>query len=215
MKDYFHRHTQFELFPGTVNSAEHKESARNFSRTLTIPLENFFVLAVVIIMGLVVAFSLGVERGKKIVFKGDADVTKPIYSEVVIMDQEAYAEVKSPSQDLADESLDKNGIEEKAQIQPEETKGTLAALAPMGPMQKKKLDISGEKLYTVQVASFRQEKYAQKEAASLKDKGYEIFVLPKGKYSIVCVGKFALKREAQSVSHSLKKQYKDCLIRSL
>ncbi|MCK5581683.1 MAG: SPOR domain-containing protein, partial [Candidatus Omnitrophica bacterium] len=77
--------------------------------------------------------------------------------------------------------------------------------------RKKKVDST----YTVQVASFRKKVYAEKEAMDLKKKGYEIFVVPKGDYSIVCVGKFAYKNEANQMSRKLRKRYKDCLVRSL
>lgn len=69
--------------------------------------------------------------------------------------------------------------------------------------------------YTIQVASFLNRINAQKEAAILKRKGLSPLVLPKGKFSIVCVGNFAKRKEAESLLSKLKKQYQDCRIRRL
>lgn len=69
--------------------------------------------------------------------------------------------------------------------------------------------------YTIQVASFLDRINAQKEADSLKRIGLSSIVLPKGKFSIVCVGNFSQRKEAESLLPKLKKQYQDCLIRRL
>lgn len=69
--------------------------------------------------------------------------------------------------------------------------------------------------YTIQVASFVNRKNAQKEADILKKKGLVSIVVSKGKFSIVCVGNFSKRQEAQVLLPSLKKQYRDCLIRRL
>ena len=73
-----------------------------------------------------------------------------------------------------------------------------------------------EKLFTIQVASFKLKANAQREAARIKRMGHEdIFVVPKGNYSIVCVGKFAQRDEAKKFSGRLKEKYNDCLVRRL
>ena len=71
------------------------------------------------------------------------------------------------------------------------------------------------KFYTIQIASYKSEKIAQREADLLKQKGYDILVVPKGSFFIICVGKFNQKEQAKSYSQKLKKQYKDCLVRSM
>ena len=89
----------------------------------------------------------------------------------------------------------------------EGTKETL----PVAPKKEEIIDLA----YTVQVASFQKDEYAQKEAMTLKKKGYDIFVVAKGKYSIVCVGKFSRRDEAKVILSRLKKTYKDCMVRRL
>lgn len=69
--------------------------------------------------------------------------------------------------------------------------------------------------YTIQVATFKTVTYAQKEAEQLKKKGFETLVVPKGKYTIVCVGSFYSKETAEPLLSKLKKHYQDCFIRRL
>jgi len=69
--------------------------------------------------------------------------------------------------------------------------------------------------YTIQVASFINKTNAQKEADTLKKKGLSSIILPKGKFTIVCVGNFSNKEEAEFLLLKLKKQYQDCRVRRL
>jgi len=69
--------------------------------------------------------------------------------------------------------------------------------------------------YTIQVASYQTQKYAQKEAEVLKQRGIAPLVLSKGSYSVICVGNFSNKETAKSLLSELKKQYRDCFIRRL
>ena len=77
------------------------------------------------------------------------------------------------------------------------------------------IELVDDKKYTIQVASFKTDLNANKEADSLKGKGFETSVLRKGSYSIVCVGKFQRKEEAKQFSRKLRNRYKDCLVRRL
>jgi len=69
--------------------------------------------------------------------------------------------------------------------------------------------------YTVQVASFRTNSYAQKEVDLLKKRGYKAITLNKGEHIILCVGNFPEKEEAQALLSELSRYYKDCRIRRL
>lgn len=69
--------------------------------------------------------------------------------------------------------------------------------------------------YTIQIASYQTKTYAQKEAELLRKKGFLPLVLPKGRYTIVCVGNFSNEKMAKSLLSELKKRYQDCFIRRL
>ena len=69
--------------------------------------------------------------------------------------------------------------------------------------------------YTIQLASYKARKFADKEAEVLKKKGLTAFVLYKGDYVILCAGKFSDKEEARNSMSQLKTRYKDCYLRRL
>lgn len=69
--------------------------------------------------------------------------------------------------------------------------------------------------YSVQVASYRTMLKANQEVARLAKKGYSSFVLQKGKFVVVCVGKFKEKSDANVSLNKLKETYSDSIIRRL
>ncbi|TAN62113.1 SPOR domain-containing protein [bacterium] len=73
----------------------------------------------------------------------------------------------------------------------------------------------GKNNYTIQVASISNNKNVKSELASLKNKGYTAFSLVKGKYNVICVGKFEEKEDAKAKLQNLKTRYPDCQIRRL
>ena len=70
-------------------------------------------------------------------------------------------------------------------------------------------------VYYIQVASFRKENTAYLEAKILKEKGYPVSVTRKGEYAVVYVGNFENEIEANNNFNSLRKRYKDCILREL
>ena len=51
--------------------------------------------------------------------------------------------------------------------------------------------------------------------SQLKSKGYTAFSLTKGKYTVICVGRFNAKEDAQINLVKMKNSYPDCQIRRL
>lgn len=87
----------------------------------------------------------------------------------------------------------------------------MAAPAPLvTPVPKRQ-----EELFSVQVATFNARSHAQREVESLARKGFKAFILAKGKYFVVCVGKFSDKSSAQPVLSELSRNYKGCYIRRM
>ncbi|MBI5150515.1 MAG: SPOR domain-containing protein [Candidatus Omnitrophica bacterium] len=187
--------TQFELFPFSQGRPAAIARPRYLSKDLTLSVENTIVLCIIFIMTVVLFFSFGVERGKRIVKSSLA--------------QAVEAPAKSPVAAAANVQIPAPAVVEKA-IKPGMSPGKLAPADAQAAPQKKE---SGA--FTIQVASFKDRDSARKEAKVLKQKGYQIFVLPKGSHSIVCVGKFVLRDEAREFSNNLKSRYNDCLVRRL
>lgn len=69
--------------------------------------------------------------------------------------------------------------------------------------------------YTIQVATFRARKLAQREADELKKMGMQVMVLSKDEYSQLCVGRFINKDEATTTLKRLRNRYQDCFVRRL
>jgi len=202
---HHNKQSQFELFPrDSEHSSLKKTGHRFFLTSLTLSLENLVVCGVILIMFMVISFSLGVERGAKIASR---KMGSPKKKTAVVKERtdEKYG--------IENTHLTKASILGKVSLQASQEDTAVEDQFEFSKVKREK-GIQ-EQLYTVQVASFKKEEYAQKEAMGLKEKGYEIFVIPKGEYSIVCVGKFSEKNQARQFSAELRSQYRDCYIRSL
>lgn len=207
MHPHSFKQSQFELFPEAREAdVLQRPKPRFFSGSLNLSGENMVILGIGVIVSMVLSFSLGVERGKKVV----RNVHSPI-SQTSMTINPAPASANESGKTTAPvvrEVSPNEGAQGNSAAQ--EGSGVLAEAVPEG------LEKNIDKQYTVQVASFKREDQAQRLATSLQKNGYDItMVVPKGSYSIVCVGKFSKHSEAKSFSRKLKKQYKDLLVRSL
>lgn len=178
-------YSQLELFSGQTAASSPKPC---LSSRVMIFLKNY-ERTLLIVMGFlitsVISFSLGVERGKRNMAMKDS---------VLRLDMAAKKELP-PLQ-----------VRPLAQAQ----KLTLAP-APVA-VQANKQSMGA---FTVQVASYLKRELAQKEAQSLKKKGVSAAVIPKGKYFILCAGNFSDRRSAEMLLTRLRKQYRDCRIRTM
>ncbi len=199
------RQSQFELFPGSSKHIPGVGKSPRLTKDLTLSPENIIVLCIIFIVTLVLFFSFGVERGKQVVSVSDASSDLGIVQ--TVKDNTAKPEPAETTQAAQQEervvfpvNMPREILEENDPI-----------FRP--PVEKTE---EQERLFTIQVASFKLEKNAQKEADRLKGKGHDdTFVVPKGSYSIVCVGRFIQRNEAKKFSNRLKKRYNDCLVRRL
>jgi cell division septation protein DedD len=91
---------------------------------------------------------------------------------------------------------------------------TIMLQQPQYPPSQQAQSSKGQ-AYTIQLASYKSNSHAQKEAAVLKQKGYSPLLLTKGEYIVLCVGNFSNKQNAQSLLPELSKRYGDCRIRRL
>ena len=192
-------YSQFELFPvKSQDSAGTPGRIRSPINDLTLSVENIIVVCIVLMMAFILLFSFGVERGRRIasasqgpVKANEGEIAKPFVREAT-----ETIEVKIDPKELVSEN--EEAVEDREIIQV--------------PIEKQ---LTEEQLFTVQVASFKTKSHAQKEAESLGKMGTETFVLPKGSYTIVCVGKFAERAKADKFSRTLKSKYRDLLVRRL
>lgn len=210
---HFNKQSQFELFPvsGPGQRQTEPSKQRFFLKSLTLSLETVVVLGIVAVMGLVVSYSIGIEKGKTQMRTAASRSPKKATQKPQAIAHPASKsqpdKVKSPAPGVIPVLTD---TPVTASVKPSQPL-ILERPQDMAVLVAKDL----EKFYTIQVASFKELKFAEQEASLLKRKGYDILVVPKGVHSIVCVGKFSRKEQAKTFSQKLKKQYKDCLVRSM
>jgi len=197
----YKKQSQFELFPGGSSKPSGLGQPRLLFKDLTLSLENIIVLCIVLIMVLVFFFSMGVEKGRRI---------------AGILETQDSAALEGQTDEaigflgISEESMDRQSAASDQIDQKSITEENIEILE-IPEIEENII----ENNYTIQVASFKLEKNARREAEMLKGIGYDIFVMSKGNYSIVCVGKFAQRQEAKRFAGKLKSKYKDCLVRRL
>lgn len=184
-----------------VKSFLNRQSGPRFS----VPLEWVLITAIVLIIGCVVIFMMGVEKGKQIQ-KEAYRYSRPVFSEEILLKTALTPPTTAP----------------KAP-QPALTAPTPAPISPQSlPVSRppltanrepQKVASEGKKPYTIQLAAFRTENQATKEMAVLRTKGYKPRILAKGGYYQVSVGQYQNREEAAGDLKTLKKRYKDCYLR--
>ncbi len=214
-----YKQSQFELFPGTPGSSSEAGKPRYLFANLTLSLENLVVVSIVALMSMVLVFSMGVERGKNIkqVPQISAQrpapivkVTAPVQNQTItrvngataVHPQPSVAQIVPVSVSSPENNVDHLEINDR--MSPSNLPTAQTSMAP-----------AEETGYTIQVASYKAEKYGQQEIELLKKKGTTGFLMQKGNYFILCVGKFANKNEADKILGKLRKQYKDSLVRRM
>lgn len=178
---------QLELFsqPKSYNQAKTKGQNAFFCFLWTY--EKTILLIVCFIITGIISFSLGVERGKRLML-GDN-----LRLDVAFNEQEGQRVTKKIVELQPTLSVKEEQNKTKTEDEVKEY------------IQK----------YTIQIASFRTKSYAQKEIERLKKKGLSPFILSKGNFSIICVGNFAKQELAKTLLTELKKLYSDSYIRRL
>lgn len=167
----------------------------NYKSVIQIPIDNLIVLVISLIMANLLAFVLGIERGKnltKLTLQNTPQETivkekKEEKNNIATFKQKAIEKVKA----------EQNIIEEK----------TTKQESPIAPVLKEN--------FTIQLASYCSNTFANKALEQLKKDGFKVFVLEKGKYFVVCAGFYSDKKKAQESLYQFKKRYKDCLVRAL
>ncbi len=210
-----YKQSQFELFPGSPGSNGETGRPRYLFANLTFSPENLIIVSIILVLVMVFCFSLGVERGRRLMRTQPLPAAEKIQASVVpvvIPPISAQPAVKNGRQIPTTFKATVTQVAELASI--EQIKPVDLKTAASNKVLKE-VETLVKDVYTIQVASFKQNSYAKREADVLKQKGFDIFVVPKGGHSIVCVGKFAERTDAKAYSNKIPKQYKDFVIRRL
>jgi hypothetical protein len=204
------RPSQLELF------SEHEDSEQIIAK----PVDSSFIdyvrlyeKAVLVIIGFlitgIVAFCLGVERGKTCAVSSAGNR----YDVAGRKTETAPASVfssrrESPKVILPQSQNSGLSFSIKGQMKSMPVKQEI--IIPDSPSAEQ-----DKSAYTIQIASYSGRDGAEKEMARLREKGFSPLVIKKGSYSVVCVGTFNNKETARSLLTQLKSKYRDCYIRRL
>lgn len=181
----------FDNLPGPDKTINNKKfTLPKFS--LSLSCENSFFIIIVLGMLMIACYSLGVENGKHLVLLHNNGIVNNIEEQ----EEKTQAVPAEP------------GLDEpkKERIRLETTQTQKVEPEPISKEEPRK------KLY-IQVATFRTDKYADKEIKRLKNKGYRPFIVSRGKFRQVCVGGYKDKTDAEKALKKLRTLYADCILR--
>lgn len=187
-------HYQLELFSQEKSPGSSKKHFSNYFLTFIRAYEKAILITIGLLATGVFSFSLGVEKGKRITL-----LNANSRLDIALKKEKASPEpviIKQEYEPAPDTQAIAKRKEQKQAPQKNELKEYIQN-------------------YTIQIASYRTKANAQEEARALKKKGLSSFVLPKGKFSIVCVGNFLKQESARTLLAQLKKRYRDCYVRRL
>jgi len=158
---------------------------------ITIHLDTIIFLCIINILVLVVSFSIGMEKGRKVA-KNDV---KPLIKESSVqIVQKKAPKIKKPAVSVAA----KQEVVAKKKVKSEKKKSNV-------PFNS----------YIVQLASYSKEHLAYSEKRYLDGIGLRASISKKGTYNVLYVGKFGTKAEAEKTKTKLRNRYNDCFIKKL
>ncbi len=206
-----YKESQIDFLSNVDGKAEASVPPRYMAAQMSLSLENLVIFGIVAIMVVIFSFSLGIERGKGVAMTS---------TEVSVPDARSAMTVTTGSGKADNASGKTEAKEFKADTQkmkaaPSGSK-VVAKAKPASVPAVTAAKTAGSGAYTLQVASYKGIKSAQREADKLKQKGFDnVYVLPKGTYTIVCVGNFQNKEDASGMKRQLNNRYQGSVVRRL
>jgi hypothetical protein len=188
--------TQLELFSQAANFSKSKVAQDRFFLSHLWSYERAILIAIGFIITAAVAFSLGMERGKRQTVSGTIEgrldtVGRPLVFPVTPKQHRAPNVVPAPL-----------------------PKPVHAVTGQSEIVRAPKSNIPAQAV-TIQIASYKKREYAQREAEKLKKKGLMPRIIIKGSFSVLYVTASANKDSAKSLLAELQKEYKGCFIRRI
>ena len=188
-------YSQLELFSqANKHSASRHIASESFLSRIRAYEKIIFILMGFMITA-IVAFSLGVEKGRKI----------------AALRQEARFDTANKKQPVTQAAV-VNTLAKSPQaapvIKPQGLTQKPVEAAPVKP-------VDSLQNYAIQLASYKNRSSAQKELDLLNKKGFSALMMTKGAYTVLYVGKFSDKETAKAKLSELEKRYHGCFIRRI
>lgn len=230
--------SQIELFPTNAADAGELNKPRFLFAHLTLSIESLVILSILGIMLTVFAFAIGVEQGKRMVAQSMDErvaqawhvearrihpvmaappvLTAGIKNETVVSAKTNKVVATKPVAQPANPVLVKKT---SVVIPPVVTAKTQVVaqpkLAPKVAVSPKATVKTQGGLLTVQLATYKSERYARDEALKWRAKGIQTFLVKSGDFWLVCSGQFKSRQEAQNWTKKLPSSYRAAPLRRL
>ncbi len=153
-----------------------------------------FVIAFIVFS--VVSYSLGVEKGKKLITLNNTSTAIPI--KITPARKFFPAQAKETPKDTGIKEAMSSNFNNKSKA--------------INTKILKDLKKSG---YTIQVASIEKNNNIKIMLSKLRNKGFSAYAVAQGKYSVICIGRFSAKEEALSYLQKVKSDYPDSMVKRL
>ncbi|MDD4956039.1 MAG: SPOR domain-containing protein [Candidatus Omnitrophica bacterium] len=194
--------------------------SRVFSH-LTIPVEHVFIAAVSVLILLILAYAIGVERGKHISAREISG--KAASGEEALEDMQAGAskDAVAPSESINNFSADiLREIEKRANAASEENVPASVDKGPTVPVEEtsgawEEVIVERREEYAVQLASFKDREAGDREMEKLRKQGVDARIVRKGEWFQLCAEGYPDISEAKEAIKKFKLVYKDCYIRKV
>jgi len=185
---------QFELFDRAAPIAPHRGS-RPGVLSLQVRADQLFLIGIGLLIGSTIVFAVGVERGKQLVRGERSLLTRPtaVSPSEAPAHSETSAVIEAPEEAVS---------ATEATTEPTETQ-VERALRETTPR------------YAIQVVTYSRPRLAQQELERLRASGEAAFLVTRNGSTVLYVGPFPSKTDAQQKRVSLKRRYHDCFVRLL
>ncbi len=209
-----YKESQIDFLSHVTGKADEPAPPRYMAAQISLSLENLVIFAIMAIMVVIFSFSLGIERGKGVALTVSGQEVSGSKETATVSNLPLKIEKASGKIEAKDfKAADAQKMKSVATSSKVVAKAKVpVVVSPAATVAKRA--VSGS--YTLQVASYKGLKSAQREADKLKQKGYDnVYVVPKGTYTIVCVGSFQNKEDASGVKRQLNNRYQGSVVRRL
>ncbi|MFH1790590.1 MAG: SPOR domain-containing protein, partial [Candidatus Omnitrophota bacterium] len=174
-------------------------AGRRKPRNVVLPVEAVLFVAIVVVLGFIFSFAVGVETGKR----RSSDVAYAELAETVYVspDKDDLAELPGPA--VQDVSRGASRDASLPQIPAPETTEKTA----------KPVDMDAQKPYTIQLISYREKSKAEAKANELKKAGKPAMIIRNNLYYQVCAGSYRDRKDAEKDIKLFSEKYKGCFLR--
>ncbi len=200
-----------------------------------VPIEYMVIVLVAFLLLLVVAYAIGVERGKKIERGVMGSVVRVQGAEIIAKSEKEKEKTKKEEVEKKKEKVDREEAEEErvagevteklekvilAENKNEEEQAVIESGSPQ--LKKTPKDVEGDLdrpvqdkkyLYSIRLAAYAEKLRAESEVESLKETGCNAGYEKSGRWYQVYVTGFQTIEETQAAKKTLVGRYPDCYIR--